>query len=118
MSSIMGNTKVQIIPEPAVVELQGNETYCLKRDTIISFSDKSLQFTANYLADYLDRYLGIPMQVVAQKKNDASQGDACIKLVNRKRKKEIGGRKGRQFTFQRRVGSPWKQECLFVLRCY
>ena len=90
MSSIMGNTKVQIIPEPAVVELQGNETYCLKRDTTISYSDKSLQFTANYLADYLDRYLGIPMQVVAQKKNDASQGDACIKLVNCKKKKEVG----------------------------
>lgn len=55
--------RLNIIPEPQTVTATGDSTFNLKRGMPVCISDKTLQFPAEYLVDYLDRYLGIPLQV-------------------------------------------------------
>ena len=55
--------RLNIIPEPQTVTATGDSTFNLKRGMPVRISDKTLQFPAEYLVDYLDRYLGIPLQV-------------------------------------------------------
>lgn len=55
--------RLNIIPEPQTVTATGDSTFNLKRGMPVRISDKTLQFPAEYLVDYLDHYLGIPLQV-------------------------------------------------------
>lgn len=55
--------RLNIIPEPQTVTATGDSTFNLKRGMPVCISDKTLQFPAEYLVDYLDHYLGIPLQV-------------------------------------------------------
>lgn len=38
--------------------------------------------------------------------------------IERKRERREEGQASGQFTLEGRVGSPWKQKCLCVLRCH
>lgn len=55
--------RLNIIPEPQTVTATGDSTFSLKRGMPVCISDKTLRFPAEYLVDYLDHYLGIPLQV-------------------------------------------------------
>lgn len=55
--------QLSIIPEPVEVSIKGDSSYMLLRGTAIR-TEADLQFPAQYLADYIDQYLGIPLQVL------------------------------------------------------
>ena len=55
--------QLSIIPEPVEVSIKGDSSYMLLRGTAIR-TEADLQFPAQYLADYIDQYLGISLQVL------------------------------------------------------
>lgn len=52
-----------IIPEPVEITVTGQGEYLIQRNTVIRMSEPTLAPSAAYLADYMERYLGIPLQV-------------------------------------------------------
>ncbi len=56
----------EIIPEPAQIDLNGEGAFRLTRDALVSMCDSSLMFEASYLAEYTDRYLGIPLKTTVK----------------------------------------------------
>ncbi len=52
-----------IIPEPVEITVTGQGEYLIQRNTVIRMSELTLALSATYLADYMERYLGIPLQV-------------------------------------------------------
>lgn len=68
-----------IIPEPAeIIESQGE--FRLDSHTPIYVTDESLQFSAAYLVDYADRYLGLPIDldisgITKKKKHQKVKGE-------------------------------------------
>ena len=74
-----------IIPEPVEIVPNGEGTFRLLRNADITVSDTILNFEAQYLADYADRYLGIPLNT------DNTTGKAAISLVNKNNGEISGG---------------------------
>lgn len=74
-----------IIPEPVEIVTNGEETFRLLRNADITVSDTVLNFEARYLADYADRYLGIPLNT------DNTTDKAAISLVNKNNGEVSGG---------------------------
>ena len=74
-----------IIPEPAEVVKSGEGTFRLQRRTPITVSDSSVAFEARYLADYTDRYLGIPLSTAQTSAKQA------VTLVNANNSGTPGG---------------------------
>lgn len=74
-----------IIPEPVEIVTNGEGTFRLSRNADITVSDTILNFEARYLADYADRYLGIPLNT------DNTTGKAAISLVNKNNGEVSGG---------------------------
>ena len=56
-------TQLNIIPEPVETIITGDSCYLLPREAVVC-TEADLQFPAEYLADYADHYLGMPLQVV------------------------------------------------------
>lgn len=52
-----------IIPEPVEITVTEQGEYLIQRNTVIRMSELTLALSATYLADYMERYLGIPLQV-------------------------------------------------------
>lgn len=89
-----------IIPEPAEITVTGECTYQVGRGTRIYVSEKELLFPAKYLTNYLDRYLGIPLEIMplrAFKKQvhaaSEDNGVTGIFLVNKNNGEVSGGYK-------------------------
>lgn len=57
-----GQTPLNIIPEPVETIITGDSCYRLAREAVIR-TEADLLFPAEYLADYADHYLGMPLQV-------------------------------------------------------
>ncbi|MCD7940713.1 MAG: beta-N-acetylhexosaminidase [Bacteroides intestinalis] len=96
---------LSIIPEPVEVTVTGQGEYLIQRSTVIRMSESDLAFSAMYLADYMNRYLGIPLQTEIPKTNKSrnkaltasqsiipgNQEQPCIALINRKNSDVHGG---------------------------
>lgn len=67
-----------IIPEPVEIFVVGNATYQIGRNTQIRVSEADLLFSANYLADYMNRYLGIPLRVEKAKSSKRKGTPAVV----------------------------------------
>lgn len=68
VSSLAGQAQMKvkhlhIIPEPVETKLMDDTTFQLKRAMPIRVSGSDLHFTATYLYEYMDKYLGIPLTV-------------------------------------------------------
>lgn len=66
-----------IIPEPTKITKVGEEVYQLPYEFSISFSEKELEFSANYLSDYIYDNLGFKSEVIK-----GSKFRADINLIN------------------------------------
>lgn len=89
-----GKALLSIIPEPVSVVTCGNDTLTLVYNTSVIVSGDELLNSANYLAEYMQRYLGVPLQVQSAKSKTQKkhQPDAsCITLVNMRNGKVSGG---------------------------
>lgn len=96
---------LSIIPEPVEITVTGQGEYLIQRSTVIRMSESDLAFSAMYLADYMKRYLGIPLQTEIPKNNKSrnkaltasqsiipgNQEQPCITLINRKNSDVHGG---------------------------
>ena len=94
-----------IIPEPVEITVIGQGEYLIQRNTVIRMSEPTLAPSAAYLADYMERYLGIPLQVELPKSGKSRKklssavetilsklGDQpCIILKNQKNGEIPGG---------------------------
>ena len=94
-----------IIPEPVEITVTGQGEYLIQRNTVIRMSEPTLALSATYLADYMERYLGIPLQVDLPKSGKSRKklssavetilskpGDQpCIILKNQKNGEIPGG---------------------------
>lgn len=94
-----------IIPEPVEITVTGQGEYLIQRNTVIRMSEPTLAPSATYLADYMERYLGIPLQVELPKSGKSRKklssavetilskpGDQpCIILKNQKNGEIPGG---------------------------
>ena len=89
-----------IIPEPVEITVTGQGEYLIQRNTVIRMSEPVLAFSATYLADYMDRYLGIPLQTEIPKPGKSrkktlilpkSGEQPCIVLINQKNRGISGG---------------------------
>ena len=94
-----------IIPEPVEITVIGQGESLIQRNTVIRMSEPTLAPSATYLADYMERYLGIPLQVELPKSGKSrkklssavetilsKQGDQpCIILKNQKNGEIPGG---------------------------
>ena len=94
-----------IIPEPVEITVIGQGEYLIQRNTVIRMSEPTLAPSATYLADYMERYLGIPLQVELPKSGKSRKklssavetilskpGDQpCIILKNQKNGEIPGG---------------------------
>ena len=94
-----------IIPEPVEITVIGQGESLIKRNTVIRMSEPTLAPSAAYLADYMERYLGIPLQVELPKSGKSRKklssavetilsklGDQpCIILKNQKNGEIPGG---------------------------
>lgn len=56
------HTQLNIIPEPVNATISGDSCYMLSRGAVIH-TETDLQFPAEYLAEYVDHYLGIPLTI-------------------------------------------------------
>lgn len=94
-----------IIPEPVEITVIGQRESLIQRNTVIRMSEPTLAPSAAYLADYMERYLGIPLQVELPKSGKSRKklssavetilsklGDQpCIILKNQKNGEIPGG---------------------------
>lgn len=94
-----------IIPEPVEITVIGQGESLIQRYTVIRMSEPTLAPSAAYLADYMERYLGIPLQVELPKSGKSRKklssavetilsklGDQpCIILKNQKNGEIPGG---------------------------
>lgn len=94
-----------IIPEPVEITVIGQGESLIQRNTVIRMSEPTLAPSATYLADYMERYLGIPLQVELPKSGKSRKklssavetilsklGDQpCIILKNQKNGEIPGG---------------------------
>ena len=94
-----------IIPEPVEITVIGQGESLIQRNTVIRMSEPTLAPSAAYLADYMERYLGIPLQVELPKSGKSRKklssavetilsklGDQpCIILKNQKNGEIPGG---------------------------
>ena len=94
-----------IIPEPVEITVIGQGESLIQRNTVIRMSEPTLAPSAAYLADYIERYLGIPLQVELPKSGKSRKklssavetilsklGDQpCIILKNQKNGEIPGG---------------------------
>lgn len=83
-----------IIPEPVEITAAGEGTVLIERDMLVRVSDSSLIASADFLAGYTNRYLGIPLQVDVPKKGKkrtAANAVNSIVLVNRNNGEISGG---------------------------
>lgn len=87
--------QLSIIPEPVEVVLADSGSYRIGRDALISVSEPALQSSATFLADYTNRYLGIPLQqelpATKKGKKKAAPIPAAIRLINLANGKVSGG---------------------------
>lgn len=84
LSSLAGQAqdreaRLAVIPEPCEVKNLGDSTFLLQRDMPVYVNDAALEFTAAYLADYLHRYLGVPLRPVpfSGRKRGREKRTAC-----------------------------------------
>ncbi len=94
-----------IIPEPVEITVTGQGEYLIQRNTVIRMSEPVLASSATYLVDYMDRYLGIPLQTEVPKSGKSrkktsstievilpkSGEQPCIVLINQKNGGISGG---------------------------
>lgn len=83
-----------IIPEPVEITAAGEGTVLIERDMLVRVSDSSLIASADFLAGYTNRYLGIPLQVDVPKKGKkrtTANAVNSIVLVNRNNGEISGG---------------------------
>lgn len=83
-----------IIPEPAEITVVGEGTVQIERGMLVRVSDSSLVASADFLADYTNRYLGIPLRVDVPKKGKKRTADKAVNgivLVNRNNGEVSGG---------------------------
>ena len=94
-----------IIPEPVEITVIGQGESLIQRNTVIRMSEPTLAPSAAYLADDMERYLGIPLQVELPKSGKSRKklssavetilskpGDQpCIILKNQKNGETPGG---------------------------
>ncbi len=83
-----------IIPEPAEITVAGEGTVQIERGMLVRVSDSSLVASADFLADYTNRYLGIPLRVDVAKKGKKRTADKAVNgivLVNRNNGEVSGG---------------------------
>ena len=94
-----------IIPEPVEITVIRQGESLIQRNTVIRMSEPTLAPSAAYLADYMERYLGIPLQVELPKSGKSRKklssavetilsklGDQpCIILKNQKNGEIPGG---------------------------
>lgn len=83
-----------IIPEPAEITVAGEGTVQIERGMLVRVSDSSLVASADFLADYTNRYLGIPLRVDVPKKGKKRTADKAVNgivLVNRNNGEVSGG---------------------------
>lgn len=80
-----------IIPEPVEIAVTGPEEYLIQRNTVIRMSDPALASSAAYLADYMNRYLGIPLQIEIEAVFPKPGERPCITLMNRNNGETSGG---------------------------
>ena len=94
-----------IIPEPVETTVTGQGEFQIQRNTMIRVSEPTLASSAAYLTDYMDRYLGIPLQTEIPKVGKSrkkgipavepitlkSGEPPCIVLINRKNGDVSGG---------------------------
>lgn len=83
-----------IIPEPVeIVAEKDAGVFRLERDAMVSVSEPELQFTANYLVDYVNEYLGIPLQIEAmpKKKKKAVQASSAVICLTNLRNNAVSG---------------------------
>lgn len=94
-----------IIPKPVEITVIGQGESLIQRNTVIRMSEPTLAPSAAYLADYMERYLGIPLQVELPKSGKSRKklssavetilsklGDQpCIILKNQKNGEIPGG---------------------------
>lgn len=73
---------LNIIPEPVQIELTGEETYQIERNTPVRVSNEDLQPTADYLADYMVRYLGIPLQVEKANRDKGKKKNSLVSVAD------------------------------------
>ena len=67
-----------IIPEPVETTVTGQGEFQIQRNTTIRVSEPALASSATYLADYMDRYLGIPLQTEIPKTGKSRRkGKSC-----------------------------------------
>ncbi len=89
--------RFNIIPEPVEITTNGTETFQVDRNTLIRVSESDLLFSADYLAHYVNHYLGIPLQVDApqtsKKRKNAKKEESLpgILLVDKKNGSISGG---------------------------
>ena len=83
-----------IIPESAEITVVGEGTVQIERGMLVRVSDSSLVASADFLADYTNRYLGIPLRVDVPKKGKKRTADKAVNgivLVNRNNGEVSGG---------------------------
>lgn len=94
-----------IIPEPVEIAATAEGEYLIERDTPVRVSEPALASSAVYLADYMERYLGIPLRAdvpkaVKPRKKAAPAAETlahkpgqppCITLINQRNGEVSGG---------------------------
>lgn len=72
-----------IIPEPVEIITSSTDTLCITYGMQIKMTDASVKNSANYLADYMFQYLGIPMQKEDSFKGKKHRGNNTQKYAPR-----------------------------------
>lgn len=63
LTAVAAEPRLNIIPEPVEITYNGEGTVKITRDMPVFVSDSSLAVYAGFLADYTNRYLGLPLQI-------------------------------------------------------
>ena len=70
--------KPQIIPEPVSLSLSEEAPFILKSGTVLHASDKEAESAARYFKDYLAKYYGLSVQIVAA---NATVNDGILLII-------------------------------------
>lgn len=85
-------SQVGIIPEPVSITECGKDTFAVVYNTPVKVSGEELLNSANYLVDYMQRHLGVPLRVEPVKVQKKRQPEPkSISLVNLRNGKVSGG---------------------------
>jgi len=72
------SARFTIIPEPVQIEVAEADSFRIDRGMPVVVSSPDLMLTAKYLADYMDKYLGIPVSV----SSDEDGFGAGVRMAN------------------------------------